>query len=547
MPNISIVGTSTSSSATTLSAQRKSFYANGYFFQFWFSGTAIVYATSANGINWNNPVTVTSTAAYAIQWAIHYDGTYVYLVHGQSVLYYRRGTFSGTPPTIGWGTEYTAYSGVSPAFYYPDIVANSNGLPFIGFYDYESGTEYGYKVVTCSTGDGSGTWASQLVSDNSGQVYGDLVALTNGMVYVLYLNPGAILYGRLYNGSSWASGTGEAVSGSINVYNYAISATAIGNNVLVTFLSNIGYYIYYNLRTYGSGWGTPTAIQSTGQTSSSFPVITTNGSSIWVFWSTNSATEIDNNVNIAGSWLGVKAYVTGRTATITSKCLTIFPVAYSQFIALEWTEGSASPYNVISDFFVAYQQTLTDEAGFLDANAKKSKVNSADKLGLLDSKVEKPKINSADKLGLLDSEVKKPKINSSDKLGFLDSKIIEAKTNVNDKFGLSEVLGKHVKLFRSDMQGLVDSVSKKTRSFKTDLLGFKDLFVKKTSGVSVDSQAFAEVLTKHVKVFRVDIIGFFDRVLAGKLHIHKVTLESEKGNVVLESGVGQVNLESDSD
>ena len=539
--NLTIIGTSTSSSATTLSAQRKSFLADGYIFQFWFNGSAIVYATSPDGINWSNPVTVTSTAAYAIQWAIDWDETYVYIVFGQSTLYYQRGTVSGSPPTISWGTKYTAYTGSGGAFYYPDIVANSNGLPFIGFYDYESSTTYGYKVVICSSGDGSGIWASQLVSDNSSQEYGTLVALTNGMVYVLYLNSGALLYGRLYSNGSWATGTGEVVSGSINVYNYAFSATAIGNNVLVVFLSNTGYYIYYNLRTYGSGWGALTEIQSTTQTTNSFPVIVTNDSSIWVFWVTNSSTEIDFNVNIAGSWLGVKAYVTGRTA-ITSKCLTIFAVAYSQFIALEWTEGSASPYNVISDFFAAYQQTLTDEAGFLDANAKKSKVNGVDKLGLLDSKVGKPKINSVGKLGLLDLKIGKSQINNINMLGFFDSVGKKAiKLNILDRLGLFDVNGKTVKLNDfSDKIGLKDVKVNKPKSVQSAAVGFSDVLSKKMiKWIDPERLAFKDLCVKHVFVAQLtDKLGFFDRVLAGKLHIHKVTLESGKGTV---------NLESDSD
>ena len=152
----SLVGTSTSTSATWYPFQRKSFYANGRFWVFYSDGTNMVYRTSTDGSTWSSATTVRA-CTYGYKFSIWFDGTYLHYAYGSSsAIYYRRGT-PNSDGTITWSAAEQTVSTTYNSARYPMISVDSNGYVFVGYSDYDGTNRYPYVI---KSGNNDGTWGT---------------------------------------------------------------------------------------------------------------------------------------------------------------------------------------------------------------------------------------------------------------------------------------------------------------------------------------------------------------------------------------------------
>lgn len=351
IPSVQATPASTVASGANLDTkfghQRKNFYADGYHFQFYSDGTNIYYKSSSDGITWGSQQTVRGGTAH--QCCIFWDGSYVYLIVSVTaspahILYYRRGMASGG--TISWDTEYSFHPrGISGGMaFYPSLVADSSGRPFIGYYGHTGSAMDGYWVSRCNNGEGSGTWTHQQISSLDTQIYGCLVTLTSDKIFGAYKIAGAsFLYGKLWDGSSWGS---QEQCTTTFVYSLYLSMTNIGDDVLLAFLTNI-YDIKYRKRTYGTGWGSEENVEVVDATTDSFPSISTDGMSVWVFWEYGDTIYYRRR---DGSWDTKVSWITGESTT-NGASVTAFYRAYSNRIGCVWVKDVAGTKYVRYDFF----------------------------------------------------------------------------------------------------------------------------------------------------------------------------------------------------
>jgi hypothetical protein len=186
----------------------KTFYAKGYFWLFYTDADAKTYfRTSKDGFTWSDATLVRTASAAYFSVTVDDNGDYVHYAFAQGdILYYRRGKLN-SDGTITWDTEQS----LSPlGGYYPNIILDSDGYPWIGL---QKGIERKPYVTKSSTKDGTWTTADGFpykLSDISGDhVHAVPLRLSGSKVYVYYWNDGTPVYGQLWDGS-W--GTEETAS-----------------------------------------------------------------------------------------------------------------------------------------------------------------------------------------------------------------------------------------------------------------------------------------------------------------------------------------------
>ena len=354
-----VVGTSTDSYATRFPFQRKTFYANGRFWVFWFNGANMVYATSTDGSTWTAATIVRATVdgAYFSVW---FDGTYLhYACVSSSTLYYRRGT-PNSDGTITWSaveqTVPTTYS--DP--YDPMVSVDSNGYVWIGYCELTT-SGYFYPYVTKS-GNNDGTWGTtpagfpKIFSTTSANWRVSPVPLTAGKMVVVVACPSAAVRITRWNGSNWSA----TVNSTSAIYDGSYySAVAQGDDVHLVFLKSTGYDIIYVKYTYSTNsFGSETTLQA-GATTSSAPVISidTATNNLYVFaatkttgtpsgWTANHIYYMKYTASTS-TWGSTVDWINESTEVLSvADRLTCFYQAYSNYIGLEYMTKTASPYNV---------------------------------------------------------------------------------------------------------------------------------------------------------------------------------------------------------
>lgn len=123
-----------------------------------------MFASSADGATWSSPNTVRATPE-AWTFSTWFDGTFVYYAAFSSesltesrILYYRRGTPNANGAITWSAAEGTVWTeGPNQLAFYPSVVTDSNGYPYVAYpyKDTSTGISYVY-VAKSSTNDG--TW-----------------------------------------------------------------------------------------------------------------------------------------------------------------------------------------------------------------------------------------------------------------------------------------------------------------------------------------------------------------------------------------------------
>jgi len=190
------IGTSTASTATWLSFQRKTFYANSRFWVFYFNGTHIVYRTSTDGETWTSE-TVIRVASYGYQFSVWFDGTYLHYAFAEilgganrgGALYYRRGT-PNSDGSITWSASEQTVMGSRTDIDYQEafVAVDSAGCPWIG-YSRIYGLTNDQWVTKSATNDG--TWVNATgfptqLTITTGNWRTCVIPLTLNKTYVIY-------------------------------------------------------------------------------------------------------------------------------------------------------------------------------------------------------------------------------------------------------------------------------------------------------------------------------------------------------------------------
>lgn len=207
------------------SFQRRNFYANSYFWQFYVDewDYDFCYESSADGETWGNKVAIYgggdpyTESMRSTEAGVYLEtDTLVHMVYAnynserpggsRHTIFYRTGTLG--EGSISLGTQYVVCDNID-GFNAPTVTVDSNGYPWVGYNIKNTG--YFVKKATATSG---ATWGSQtqlFTPDACSFMYhsGVIIPLDAGKMYVVWEDnhPGEAsddgAHGRLYTGSTW--------------------------------------------------------------------------------------------------------------------------------------------------------------------------------------------------------------------------------------------------------------------------------------------------------------------------------------------------------
>lgn len=268
---------------------RPVFYAEGLWWLFSQNSTNMFYLTSADGLTWSAPTTVTTSSGTETGWGLWFDGTVLQYI--TRVDFTHSGFRRGTPQSDGsitWAApEQSIAMDIANV---TSICTNASGQTFIAYY---RTTNQELKVIRNDRTDG--TWVTAQTSTlNSGMsvkqvnIVGDH---DSNQVFVVFayepfLNNG-VEYGFYYNGANWDL-TRYTLSTGVTIYQATVADVAFDNddNVVVIYSNALASPTLYYNRWINGVVGTPIAITTAGQTNQNYkPTLTFNPTSNTVlFW-----------------------------------------------------------------------------------------------------------------------------------------------------------------------------------------------------------------------------------------------------------------------
>ena len=351
IPNVgapSVVGTSTTSSATNHSYQRKTFYAEGRFWVFYSDGTNMAYQTSSDGSSWNSSIPIRPSVTGSC-FSVWFNGVYLHYVYSSktesSPILYRRGN-PNSDGTITWSTaEQTAVSGASSTFYLEVFVSvDSDNYPWIGYESWANLDFYPF-VTKSSLNNGSWSTASGFpyqLSTVEGSNAVSVIPLTSNKMYITYPRSSNSACGKLWNGTDFESE--ETIISQISGANLH-SAVAINDDVYVVAINDTNYDIVFNKRTYGSGWGAESLVQETNYGSA--PSLSKNSSLLVCSWAGSPTAHhiYYKEYNISSTTWDTDPtdWIDETEDTMYNISLTSF---YETYRGVIYVTGASSPYNV---------------------------------------------------------------------------------------------------------------------------------------------------------------------------------------------------------
>lgn len=306
--------TSSSSSNTAFSSQRKLFYDGSYYWSFYYNATLgnISYEYSSDGSTWTSPDDFPiENVQYASVWYNSSDST-VYAVADNDTpsksVSVAKGTLSGT--TISWDSPVTVeVSGLDKEFKAAYITVNSSGHVWIAATTNNSSSGFNVNATYSINSEDLSSWSTPQIMRSSdvsnGFVYPIVLPLTSTDMYVLWYADG-YLEGRKHDSSGWqgvdsidTSSAGSSVKGP--------SAVIDSSEIHMVYIDSSGYVKYAN---YAGSWST-TTLNSTDSGRS--PTITLDSSSFYLYalW-INSSNQITGNYSMNGgtSWTAMTGITT---------------------------------------------------------------------------------------------------------------------------------------------------------------------------------------------------------------------------------------------
>jgi hypothetical protein len=343
--------TSSSSSNTAFSSQRKLFHDGTYFWSFYYNGTLgnISYEYSADGSTWtNSPGNISiESASYASVW-YNSSNSNVYVVSDNSTstknVTVVNGTISGT--SIDWSTpEVVEVSGLDEDHKVAYITVNSSGYVWIAATTKNASNGYNVNVTyTDSPGDLTSWGTPQIMrsSDVSNEyIYPIVLPLSNSDMYVVWYADG-YLEGRKHS-SSWDA-VDSIDTTSSGASNKGPSAVVEAGNIHLVYINSSGYANYSK---YTGSWSNDNLDSSdTGRS----PTITLESSSsdLYALWISSSNQIVGKYSTDGGSSWNTMTGIT--TDTDAKESLTSIYSCNLNDIAWEFDSSTKIKFEPIPEF-----------------------------------------------------------------------------------------------------------------------------------------------------------------------------------------------------
>jgi|GEM_PF-3356112 len=378
--------------AVEYACQRKTFYANGRFWVFYYDGASSAgYSTSTDGFSWTPFTPFTSrTCGAGWRFAVAYDGTRLHYVFSTGTngdpLYYRCG-LPNADGTITWldneqnitiGESYTGHL-------WPSIAIDSEGRPWVAYARKNVTENSRYAHVTTSI-TSNGTWITRvgfphrLSSTNYTGINVMIVPLTNQKMLAIISCGGWKIESYLWNGSSWSEKqtTTSAIT-SDGIIECGLSAVNQGDDVHLVFIKDSTHDLVYTKYSYASNsWGPETIVQPTVNSETS-PVLSIDSATnmLYCFWAgAPTADCIYYKVYNGAAW----SFVEGSNPWIIERNLagyyrydglSGFYKSYNNLLGLAYTNGAYGIYQLKFAFLTtkARQYVIIDQALVSDERA----------------------------------------------------------------------------------------------------------------------------------------------------------------------------------
>ena len=363
-------GSTTSSSATAASNQRKLFYDGVNFWSFYWDGTNTVYRYSANnGVTWSATSSAFKTAGIN-HVSVWFDqvANIVYAVGDRStssaLVYVQRGTVAPATHTITWaGTDRTpTVSTVNMGSKYAYICKDASGYLWILSTVCDSPGAYDLSAMRSNAADSITAWTftgNMLVTaDPTANVKGSIVpAGVGSQVWAVYTYSGNMA-SREYNGAAWSAEntfyvphknilSTDTAPPSVVIDSKGVLHCVYGDdNEQPTGTSKPHIYYRYNQ---GSSWSVALLLSGISVPNGyEWPTLSLDTSTgyIYAFWYDMQTSAITGMKNVSGTWTTLTMT---QNTNVKQYLTSIYSVSGEQFICWQWTQNTTAPIQVIFD------------------------------------------------------------------------------------------------------------------------------------------------------------------------------------------------------
>ncbi|MDG6981077.1 MAG: RHS repeat protein, partial [Nitrososphaerota archaeon] len=339
------VSTSTSSFATAYSNQPKYCSADGRDWIFYFDGSNYVYRSASDAYTWSSATNISTSGLKA-------GGDIAVYCAGSAV--YRATLGAGSGPdegwyfdtgnltrggSIAWGTELQVESTYAPdASSGPSIAVGTTGTVYVSL---ASSTNSRLEVWKCSSSClTASSWGDS--HDVSGQSCSQVLPLTAGKMSLVFDTAACSTSGTVgvqtYDGSSAWSAT-ESITSPSSILGTS-SAVSSGDTTYVCAQYSAGKDAVFSLPYGGSlssergfTYNHPQSCSLSSGGGQDLLAFTANGGYVYYYTSSNGGS----------SWATATV-----SSTANSASWIVCPLAYSSMYVASWTEGTASPYDVVA-------------------------------------------------------------------------------------------------------------------------------------------------------------------------------------------------------
>jgi len=391
--NLSTIATLTTYgyAAVEYACQRKTFYANGRFWIFYYDGARSAgYSTSIDGFSWT-PFTPFTSRECGAGWrlAVAFNGTYLHYVFSTGVngdpLYYRCG-LPNADGTITWlDVEQNVTIGESDTGHlWPAIAIDSEGRPWVAYARKNATENSRYAYVTTSLTP-NGTWITapgfphRLSSTNYTGINVMIVPLTNQKMLAIVSCGGWQIESYLWNGSSWSEKqtTSSAIT-SDGIIECGLSAVNQGDDVHLVFIKDSTHDLIYTKYSYATNsWGPETIVQPAVNSETS-PVLSIDATTnkLYCFWAGSPVANcIYYKVYNGSAWNfeGSNPWIAESSLAgyYQYDGLSGFYQSYNNLIGLAYTNGIDSVYQLRFAFLTTHagEHVIVDQAFVSDERA----------------------------------------------------------------------------------------------------------------------------------------------------------------------------------
>lgn len=394
-------GSTTSSSATATSIQRKLFYDGTNFWSFYWDGSNTVYRYSTdNGQTWSAGVRAFKTTGVN-EVSIWYDSAanIVYAVGDTAAasanVYVQGGTVTPSTHTISWAVtdSLAAVSTISMGGKHTFICEDTLGYLWIMSTNCTSATPtYGLTVIESKLVGKLNNWqwsgAMLATSVSSASVKGSVVpAGTGSDVWAVYTYNGNMA-SRKYTSGTWSSETVFFAAAKTASTDIAPPSIVVDTNGVLHCVYGDDHeqpvgsskpHIYYRYNT-GSGWSAALLLSSGVNTNGyKWPTISldTSTGTVYVFWYDMQTNAIVGEKNVSGTWTALSFVQNTYAKQYLSS---IYSAPNEPAICWQWTQNTTAPIQVVFDkipefshvtlpvmltllLFVAYEGTARKKRG----------------------------------------------------------------------------------------------------------------------------------------------------------------------------------------